>query len=270
MNHYEQRQEEKREGLRAAAARRRETSSQLETEGRKALEAIPFGQPILVGHHSERGDRAYRGRAIGKIDKAYKLGSEANELEARADRIGTGGVSSDDPEAVAKLTGKLEELKKAHEQMLAVNKAYKAFLVEPKSLETSGLPERLQNIVRTYVPRYSWEKQPFVRFQLTNSSANIRRIQKRIEELRAKATAPAFGPFSGPGWLCEVLPEDNRVAFKFREIPSPELRSELKHRAFKWSPTRGLWVRQDTGTARFAAQQVVELLRAVDSRLLIS
>src|SRR5256885_15609225 len=33
---------------------------------------IPFGQPILVGHHSERGDRSYRNR----IDRNYRKESE--------------------------------------------------------------------------------------------------------------------------------------------------------------------------------------------------
>ena len=30
--------------------------------GDKALSVIPFGQPILIGHHSEKRDRNYRRR----------------------------------------------------------------------------------------------------------------------------------------------------------------------------------------------------------------
>lgn len=260
LNAYEQKQQDKKDGLLAAANRRRAKSDELSTAGWEALQAIPFGQPILVGHHSEKGDRAYRGRAVRKIDKSVELSKEAEELETRAAAVGTGGISSDDPEAVTKLEEQLAGLKKAHAQMLEVNVAYKAFKKDPATLDASTLPEPLKQIVRTWVPRYSWERAPFVKFQLSNSGANIRRIEKRIAELRAVAAAPAWGPFVGPGWLCEEHKDDNRIVFKFREIPSPEIRALLRSRAFLWSPSRGLWVRKVTGNAKFAAEQIIAKL----------
>lgn len=59
MNPYEERQEEKREGLRAGAVKRRAESNRLYKSGHGTLAQIPFGQPILVGHHSKNADRAY-------------------------------------------------------------------------------------------------------------------------------------------------------------------------------------------------------------------
>ena len=35
----------------------------------KRAEGIPFGQPILVGHHSERRDRNYRARIAAGMDR---------------------------------------------------------------------------------------------------------------------------------------------------------------------------------------------------------
>jgi Domain of unknown function (DUF3560) len=45
--------------------------------GHQALDAIPMGQPILVGHHSEKRDRAYRDRAFGNLDKSFREADKA-------------------------------------------------------------------------------------------------------------------------------------------------------------------------------------------------
>ena len=63
--------------------------------------AIPFGQPILVGHHSE-GARpelpgAHRHRTM---TRASPRAIKAERLRERAASVGKGGVSSDDPSAV--------------------------------------------------------------------------------------------------------------------------------------------------------------------------
>ena len=67
---------------RATAIRRRGTL--LQKAGRDALSLIPFGQPILIGHHSERRDRNYRSRATNRIDKGMALVQQADALEQRA------------------------------------------------------------------------------------------------------------------------------------------------------------------------------------------
>jgi Domain of unknown function (DUF3560) len=58
MNAYEEKQEAKRERLLERSKKLRAESAAKFDAGTKALEAIPFGQPILIGHHSERSDRA--------------------------------------------------------------------------------------------------------------------------------------------------------------------------------------------------------------------
>lgn len=233
MNNYEHKQADKKERIRNAAIKRRVAANRLHDEGITALQAIPFGQPILVGHHSEKGDRAYRGRATGKIDRSFRLMDEANALDSRADSIGTGGVSSDDPEAVSKLESRLASLKAHQNNMRASNAAARKAKTEA----------------------------PYRAYQLSNNNANIRRYEQRIATLRDARDAAVWGPFVGPGWLAEEHKDDNRIVFKFREIPSPDLRALLKSRAFKWSPTRGLWIRQTTGRAKFAAEQIISYLK---------
>lgn len=50
-------------------------ANQAGEQARSMASVIPFGQPILIGHHSERRDRAYRGRIHSK------LGQEQEHLQ---------------------------------------------------------------------------------------------------------------------------------------------------------------------------------------------
>ncbi|PPT91430.1 hypothetical protein XthCFBP4691_07610 [Xanthomonas theicola] len=54
MNRYEQKQADRRERLEARAAALAGQAQQTYGTARRMAEAIPFGQPILVGHHSGR------------------------------------------------------------------------------------------------------------------------------------------------------------------------------------------------------------------------
>ena len=260
MNSYEQRQQEKRDRMLERAERIRGESSRLYASGRTALEAIPFGQPILVGHHSERSDRAYRGRAVRKIDKAIELEQSANQLEDRADRVGSGGVSSDDPEAVQKLAKQLAAAEALQAEFKKINAAHVAFLRDPESLFTSDLSERIKEQIRTFVPPYSHVKHPIAAFQITNNGANIRRLRQRIADLEKAAVEPAVEAVSGNGYRMYEDKDENRIVFAFDEKPSPEILALLRSRAFLYSPTRRAHVRKITGNARFAAQQIISKL----------
>src|SRR5271166_2543775 len=123
MNNYEQKQEARRERLQALAERLREQGAASIERGSEMFKAIPMGQPILVGHHSERADRNYRARASRAISRGIELEKQATEAEERAAAVGTGGISSDDPEAVTKLKTQLASLIKSQDTMKKANAA---------------------------------------------------------------------------------------------------------------------------------------------------
>ena len=60
-----------------------------------------MGQPILVGHHSERRHRRDLDRIHRNLERAMEAEKTAKELAYRAAAVGTGGISSDDPDAIA-------------------------------------------------------------------------------------------------------------------------------------------------------------------------
>ena len=80
-------------------------------------EAIPFGQPIIVGHHSEQSDRNYRKRISDKFESAFREQGKADELRAKAEAAENNtAISSDDPEAIQKLKDKLLGFEESQEK----------------------------------------------------------------------------------------------------------------------------------------------------------
>ena len=97
---------------------------------------------------------------------------------------------------------------------------------------------------------------------MTNNSAEIRRLKKRIEELSvAKETEYVGWEFEGG----EVVPnkENCRLQIFFDEKPDEEKRSALKMRGFHWSPTEGAWQRQLNSNAIYATDRL-EFLKPLD------
>jgi len=82
------------EERREARAKRLETEA--EAEGAKAqqvLDMIPMGQPVLVGHHSERRHRRDLDRAHNAIGKSVNARKEAERLA----RVGSSAPKLNDP-----------------------------------------------------------------------------------------------------------------------------------------------------------------------------
>ncbi|HDY6823612.1 TPA: DUF3560 domain-containing protein, partial [Pseudomonas aeruginosa] len=73
LNWYEQKLADRRERLQERAAKFSGESGALYQRAKTMASAIPFGQPILVGHHSEGRDRRYRDRIHSTYGKAFAL-----------------------------------------------------------------------------------------------------------------------------------------------------------------------------------------------------
>jgi hypothetical protein len=267
MNPYEARQEARRARLERAAARATEESAAAHKRSHDMMAAIPMGQPILLNHHSEGRDRRYRDRAWNLLGKAVHASERAAEYASRAAAVGTAGISSDDPEAVDKLREKLAGLEAEQARDKTINKlvrrkdipglvalgmseATAAKLLEPDFCGRIGIP--------AYVG--------------ANRNGNMRRILQRIAHLERLAVTPAAPEIAGEvaadptrglaltetvtgaGFTIEDSADENRIMIKFDAIPSKDVRTALKRSGFKWSPTRGAWVRMRGANALWAAK----------------
>ena len=166
-----------------------EDRSEAAHKGVRAIaDHIPFGQPILVGHHSERharrdAERIHNGmgKAIAEADRAAYWRRRAEALENDT------SISRYDPDAVPLLEAKVALLEEQRDSMKRVNKAVKAkckpaSLVGLSEAEVS-YAERLLAAGPDFMGRVGLA--PYV---FTNLSANIRRYKARLDQARQDAS----------------------------------------------------------------------------------
>ncbi|WP_299212303.1 DUF3560 domain-containing protein [uncultured Tateyamaria sp.] len=81
MNSYQKKQETRKERLLAAADRQDAKASAAfdAADLREEKSGIPFGQPILVGHHSEGRHRRALERAHAAMDRGVEASKRADE-----------------------------------------------------------------------------------------------------------------------------------------------------------------------------------------------
>jgi hypothetical protein len=201
---YRERQEAKAERLRGWAQAREAKQSGLNQAARadEATTGIPFGQPILIGHHSERRHRAAIKRmdnamsaSIDNSRKAASMSSRADSIEAAADAA----IYSDDHDAIERLEEKLAGLEAERERIKAYNKTCRkrakldlAELTEEQRTEwaadikaagltkgeLSGLMSSIQH------QAYQCPGGRFPAYALTNLGGRISTGRKRLERLK--------------------------------------------------------------------------------------
>lgn len=160
-------------------------------------------------------------------------------------------ISSSDPDAIEKLTAKLERLQAEHAEHLKSNREGAALVKAGKA--------RYQ--YTTFGDVYTDDGKIIRRYFTDNESAEIRRIKDRIEQLKKQNGAPAKEA-SGEGWTLFEDTEVGRICFKFDGKPDADIISTLKSNGFKWSPRFTRWQRQNTDNGRRAADRVKEALKA--------
>lgn len=94
--------------LSAKATRRAGEADALWAHSDRLVEHIPPGQPILVGHHSERGHRRTLERSQNAAFKAVAVGREAREIGLRASAVGSSAAYAASPGATARRIERLQ------------------------------------------------------------------------------------------------------------------------------------------------------------------
>ena len=234
---YAEKQAAKAERYKTLASKAKVEANQTHEKAQQMADVIPFGQPILTGHHSEKSDRSFRARIDKTYEKSFELSAKAEYYKKKAENTENPyAISSDDPEVVIKLKQKIEVLEKQRE------------IVKGKTNEDiwkeRGSPQSLQG----------WD---FKRVELESLSRKVSDAKKRIQDVERTKSIPARNE-TIKGVNLVVDQQDNRVKLFFPSIPSEETRKKLKSYGFHWSPQNKAWQRQTSNAAVYYAEEVLK------------
>ncbi|NTU68946.1 MAG: DUF3560 domain-containing protein [Chlorobiaceae bacterium] len=272
-NDYNKIKQNRIDRLTGRAEKKAAASDAAYNASKRLADQIPFGQPILVGHHSEKRARRDADRIGNYATKSVELDREAKSLAARAAAAESNcTISSDDPDAIEALREKLAKLEEVQEMMKAANKIIQR---KPKNEATSEKIEKLVALgfkEATAVKLFEgarWEI-GFQGFQLSNNNAKINATKKRIEELE-RAGSIEYSRKEYEGFAVIVDPDLNRIQIDFESVAIYRELCErtglnMRRYGFVFSRRDGnCWQRKITGNASYAARQVIRLLTGNDA-----
>lgn len=262
---YDERQEARRDRYEERAEKARARAESADSAARRTLDGIPMGQPILVGHHSERRHRRDLKRADGAMRRAHEESQKAAHYERKAAGVGRAGISTDDPQAVTKLRAKLAELEAQRDRLKAIGKAWRAE-GKPEAddaeawqrvAERVGLDEREVAFYRRDQAMDPLNRGPVPGYVLTNLGSNIRRVRQRIEREEREASTAEHTQTEHETTAGTVVrvedPDQNRIRLEFDGKPDADVRASLKRYGFRWSRQNQAWQRHLNNAGRYAA-----------------
>ena len=167
-------------------------------------------------------------------------------------------ILSSDPNAVEALSEKLAKLEATRDKMKAVNKAWRKFekTGNPDEVRAFGIDEAVMK--EKIAAAYSWEKAPYVGWQITNLGAQIRQVKERINIVSKNQAQPETQIAGENGIRYEDSPADNRVRLFFPDKPDEATRSTLKSNGFRWTPSLGCWQAYRNYRAEMLARSMIE------------
>lgn len=229
-----------REQRRARAERLREWAGKREGKAQKAFDRahdiadqIPLGQPILVGHHSERHARRDRDKIDNSMRAGVEHGRKAEQMNERADNIEAAldrSIYSDDPDAIEQLKARIAELEAERIRIKAFNASCRK-----GSPDLSLLDDRQKRDYLTTLkvsPGFLGKNGQFPAYVLANLSGNITRNRKRVEEVRERQERSERAEASPRGVL---IVGDEFVNVTFAEKPERTILNALKAAGFHWA-----------------------------------
>jgi Domain of unknown function (DUF3560)/Large polyvalent protein associated domain 29 len=260
---YQERIDRRTAAAAAGIVRHRNLSDGYYNRSHSMTSCIPFGQPILVGHHSEGRDRRYRAKAWNMMGKSVSHSDTASYYEDKLQSIETNtAISSDDPDAIAKLKRKIEAAELSQERMKEANKIIKSAKLSTQEkvlwLQENGHEPSL--LTGDYIERIG-----YAGYQLSNNNANIRSMKLRLVELEQqlqRAEQADKEETDCPELGLKVVQNnlENRVQIVFPGKPSETVRSILKANGFKWAPSQGAWQRKQGGMSGSGLYWVLQQL----------
>lgn len=263
IKEFEDKKETRIERYKALAEKNADISVRSSEAASRISSFIPMGQPILVGHHSEKRHRRDIKRIDSNMQKCIEASKKSDYYEQKANTLESEHqIKSNDPEATDKLELKIKELEKERETYKEFNKNWKKLGLDEALKIADEFNSNIKSTLRFSLPSdLSRKKLPT--YLLSNLGQNIKRYKDRLEKIKGLQTMEEQSPDLFKSDFVEVKIEDQRINLYFSKIPDEELRSTLKRSpyVFKWSSYAKCWTRKLTeSTHTHFIDQVKELL----------
>lgn len=203
-----------------------------------AVANIPLGQPILVGHHSEKAHRHALERSNGAMMRSVHESEKAAYYRQKAEAAeNNDNIYLGDDDAIERLKKKIAELTALQEQMKGANK-----IIRAKGLSDI---EKIEALVHLGISRPKANKMVgaqiiFPGYALTNNNAKISAARKQLAKAEALASKDDR-EYTIDGITIEECYSENRVRIYFPGKPDDEMRTQLKRNGFRWAPSMGCW-----------------------------
>lgn len=187
--------------------------------------------------------------------------NEVQDILRKIQSVGMGGIMSDDKDALAKLTAKLEKLEKHQALMKAANAAVRMKDTAKGDAKLRELGYTDSEIKQLRTPDFCG-RVGYPDYEMKNNNANIRRLKERIAglEKEAQRAAENTGPVKGDGYELVENTDLGRIQFVFDGKPDDDTRVLLKENGFRWAPSQGAWQRMLNYNGRSAAERVRHVL----------
>lgn len=255
MNRKEQ-QEARTERYRQYAenAERRATSAF--NASNAAVENIPPGQPILVGHYSEKAHRRAIERSNNAMCRFVRESEKAAYYRQKAESVeNNDNIYIGDDDAVERLRLKIAKLVAYQEQMKSANKIVRASKLSDLD-KIDGLVHL--GISRDKAKYIVTNKILFPGYALTNNNAKINATKKQLDKAEALASKDDR-EYTIDDLTIDECYSENRVRIYFPGKPDDEMRTNLKRNGFRWAPSMGCW---QAYISRWALDFVKELIKS--------
>ena len=260
MNNFQDKRQNRIDRYNELAQKAESKSDDSYKKAKKESSVIPFGQPILVGHHSEKRHRNHLKRIDGAFETSFKEQKKADYYRDKAESAQNNkSIFSDDPDAVQKLKNKIELLEQSQTKMKSINKEFRKHKSDLSKVDLSKV-DLDQNMLREIKSNMqSWHKVPFPTYSLSNNNANIRRLKQRLKRLERMASdTPTETEKNGVKIVENV--QENRCQIFFPIIPDENIRKFLKSHGFRWARYSGCWQRHRSDNATHFANEILKLV----------
>lgn len=174
------------------------------------------------------------------LKNCYDDLEKIEHIKARIKNFANRPIMSGDESAIDRLTEKVEKLRKKREEMKQENAE----------------------------ARKAGKTAPYGSYTLSNSLANLRTAEKRLEELKKAKETPTAAADDLKNEFCEVVRNTDimRLQLVFSGKPDDETRNILKSNGFKWAPSQKAWQRQLNNNAVYAAKRVFSSLAELTAK----